>query len=293
MHGLGTIVVGIDFSPASAAALTQAIRIAAFGQASVRPVHVIETLVVIDVNAPLVPMVADATQELINSSQQRWAEFAARVPGAEKLKLEVEVNSSVAAISRRVGDAHAGLLVMGVEGVTKSKGAGPVARGAVQRAGTDVLLVQQGHSGPFTTVVVAVDFSPTSKRALEQAVRFATQDGAGLHIVHAYASPWGHKLNKPGEVPELEKALRAGMEQKLREFAAPLSHEMQYLKPVYTLVQHDTAAHGISAYARQVGADLVIMGKRGQTNLRDLLLGSTAERLLRTAPCSVLAVRPG
>lgn len=292
MHALGTIVVGIDFSPASAAALTQAIRIAAFGQAVVKPLYVIETLVEIDIGMPLVPMVAEATQGLIDSAQERWRGFTANIPGAERLILEVEVNSSVGALSRRVEQLRAGLLVMGVEGVIKAKGAGPVASGAVQRAPTDVLLVQQGHAGPFTTVVAAVDFSPTSKRAVEQAVRFATQDGAGLHVVHAYRSPWGHKLSKPsGEVPELESALRSGLLARLREFAA--GHDLGYLKPVYSLIQHETAAHGIGEYAKQVGADLVIMGKRGQTNLRDLLLGSTAERLLRSAPCSVLAVRPG
>jgi nucleotide-binding universal stress UspA family protein len=293
MHTLGPVIVGVDYSPASAAALSQGIRVAAFGQSTVRPVHVIETLVVIDITAPLVPMVAEATEDLIRISKERWPVFAARVPGAEKLQVEVEVNSTVAALSRRVDEVKAGLLVLGAEGLTKSKGVGPVASGCVRRANTDVLLVQPTHSGAFTTVVVAVDFSPTSRRALEQGVRMATQDGAGLHVVHAYTSPWGHKLNMPGaDVPELERTLRGAMEQRLREFAAPLAHEMGYLKPVYTLVQHDTAAHGIGQYAKQVGADLVIMGKRGQSNLRDLFLGSTAERLLKVAPCSVMAVRP-
>jgi nucleotide-binding universal stress UspA family protein len=293
MHTLGPVMVGIDFSAASVSALSQAVRIAAFGQVAVKPVHVVETLVVIDINAPLVPMVAEATEELIRAAKERWGAFATKVPGAEKLALDVEINSTVAALSRRVDETKAGLLVMGAEGLTKSKGVGPVASGAVQRANTDVLLVQQGHAGPFTTVVVAVDFSPVSQRALERAVRMATQDGAGLHVVHAYTSPWGHKLNVPeAKVPDLERTLREAMEKRLRDFAAPLAHEMGYLKPVYTLVQHDTAAHGIGQYAKQVGADLVIIGKRGQSNLRDLFLGSTAERLLRVAPCSVMAVQP-
>ncbi|MBM4361664.1 MAG: universal stress protein, partial [Deltaproteobacteria bacterium] len=40
-------------------------------------------------------------------------------------------------------------------------------------------------------------------------------------------------------------------------------------------------------------ADLVVLGTRGRTNLRDLFLGSTAERVVRECPCSVLAVPPG
>jgi len=49
---------------------------------------------------------------------------------------------------------------------------------------------------------------------------------------------------------------------------------------------------GITEFARQVGADLVVLGTRGRTNLRDLLLGSTAERVVRDAPCSILTVKP-
>jgi hypothetical protein len=45
-------------------------------------------------------------------------------------------------------------------------------------------------------------------------------------------------------------------------------------------------------YAQGVGADLIVLGTRGRTNLRDLLLGSTAEKVLRDSVCSVLAVHP-
>jgi nucleotide-binding universal stress UspA family protein len=49
---------------------------------------------------------------------------------------------------------------------------------------------------------------------------------------------------------------------------------------------------GIADYAARVGADLTVLGTRGKTNLRDILLGSTAERVLAESRCSVLAVKP-
>jgi nucleotide-binding universal stress UspA family protein len=54
-------------------------------------------------------------------------------------------------------------------------------------------------------------------------------------------------------------------------------------------------SHGceISEYARTESADLVVIGTRGKSSLKYLLLGSTAEYVLRERPCSVLAVRPG
>jgi nucleotide-binding universal stress UspA family protein len=49
---------------------------------------------------------------------------------------------------------------------------------------------------------------------------------------------------------------------------------------------------GITEFVQQIGGDLAVLGTRGRTNLRDLLIGSTAERVLRDAACSILAVRP-
>jgi nucleotide-binding universal stress UspA family protein len=46
-------------------------------------------------------------------------------------------------------------------------------------------------------------------------------------------------------------------------------------------------------YAREKAIELVVVGTIGRTNLREILLGSTAERVVRDSPCSVLAVRPG
>ncbi|MBI3107868.1 MAG: universal stress protein [Candidatus Rokubacteria bacterium] len=49
---------------------------------------------------------------------------------------------------------------------------------------------------------------------------------------------------------------------------------------------------GITEFVEQVDGDLVVLGTRGRTNLRDILLGSTAERVVRDARCSILTVTP-
>jgi nucleotide-binding universal stress UspA family protein len=61
---------------------------------------------------------------------------------------------------------------------------------------------------------------------------------------------------------------------------------------LYSVTQAKTHGHGIAEYCRSVDADLVILGTRGQTTLKYILLGSTVERLLKEIPCSVLVVRP-
>ena len=94
------------------------------------------------------------------------------------------------------------------------------------------------------------------------------------------------------ELPALEdfeKSYRAILEGNLKQYAERLPGRSAAIA-VHPARTH---GHGIAEYCRSIGADLVIMGAKGQTNLKYVLLGSTVERLLKEIPCSVLVVRPG
>jgi nucleotide-binding universal stress UspA family protein len=293
MNKLRTIVVGVDFCPASAAALRQAMRIARWSQSGVKVVHVLETLMVVDLQEALSVMQADIVNVLAEDARKSWQEFAAAIPGAAELLFETEINSAVAGLTRRAGDPGVDLLVIGTRGPEVKKAVGPVASGCVRRSPSHVLLVQDPHSGPYTTVIVGVDFSETSRRAVEQAAAVATRDSATLYVIHAYSAPWKKStIKKSASAADLDVRYRGMLLARLEEFCKPLGAQMTYLKPRYQLVEHDSHGHGIGQFASQIGADLVVVGKRGKTNLRDILLGSTAERVLRDAPCSILAVHP-
>ena len=57
-------------------------------------------------------------------------------------------------------------------------------------------------------------------------------------------------------------------------------------------LREGNSAEGISAAANEIGADLIVMGTRGNTGLKHVLLGSVAERTIRLAPCPVLTLHP-
>jgi universal stress protein E len=295
MNELKSILVAVDFSRGSAAALGQAMRIGAWNRSQVRVVHVLATLVVLELQDALSAIQENISQALIEDAQKAWAEFAAKVPGAASLPFDMEINSPQAAVIRRCHEQKADLLVLGVRGVGTSKGVGVVATSLVRRSPADVLLVQDPHTGPYTTVVACIDFSETSRRALDQAIRVATQDSAGLHIIHVYQAPWhrlGYKSPNSTANPEFEAQYKQTLQRRLEEFCEPCHHELAYLKPTFQIVDHSSDGYGIGSYAKQIGADLVVLGTHGRTNLRDIFLGSTAERVLREAPCSILAVKP-
>ena len=80
-----------------------------------------------------------------------------------------------------------------------------------------------------------------------------------------------------------------GLRRELHEF---VTEAAQGIKASEVLRESLNYGNGIAAHAEEVKADLIIVGGKGRTNLRYMLMGSTAERLLTRLPCSLLVVRP-
>ncbi len=138
------------------------------------------------------------------------------------------------------------------------------------------------------TILVPVDFSGCSGRALAYAIAFAQQFKASIALMHVV------ELNYMGtglgeiEVPLLENELRENASRQLNSLletvvrtGVPAEAHLRLGRPWYEMTEA----------ARTMGADLVIMGTHGYTGLRHVLMGSTAERVVRHAPCPVLIVR--
>jgi nucleotide-binding universal stress UspA family protein len=144
---------------------------------------------------------------------------------------------------------------------------------------------------PFRTILVPVDFSGHSSRALDAAIELAKHFGGKLHLIHVY--PIQPILVAPYEASlpiDIEKNLREPANLRLREWA---ERAAQAGVAVETMTAADTPAEAIVRRAEDIGADLIVMGTRGLTGLKHVLLGSVTERTLRTAPCPVLTVKAG
>lgn len=118
-------------------------------------------------------------------------------------------------------------------------------------------------------VLVAVDFSEASERALGVAREYAVAFGARLHLLHVVPP-----TTDPVPQPRLE-ALAAGLAGAV---------------PVTTAVASGLPAAQIVRYAARNGIDLIVLGTHGRTGFSRALLGSVAEAVVRTAPCPVLTV---
>ena len=139
------------------------------------------------------------------------------------------------------------------------------------------------------TIVVPIDFSGHSLHALDQAIGLAQRFGSKLHLLHSYAIPMRGVMPYEFAVPDgIWEGIREASEAKLAELREKaLTEGLE----VTTEVSPELPAEAIVAAALEREADLIVMGTRGHTGLKHALLGSVAERTIRTAPCSVLTVK--
>ncbi len=295
MKNITSIVVGVDYSPCSQTALRQAVRLGKTLRAQVRAIHVIDTLVMVQTADEMTALQQQIVASLLEESRAMWGDFAMRA-GADSVPLHIEIGSPTAGIARFAREHKAELVVMGTHGAGPSgRGTGTVASSVVRRCPGKVLLVQDAQAAAFRKVVAAIDFSPTSKEAYEQAINIAAMDGASLHVVYVYSPPWDHmkqKAGAPEASPDFREAYAGALQQRMSSFCEAGRPEGVWAKPEFHAVPHKNHGQGIIETAKRVGADLVVLGTHGATGLREVLLGSTAERVVRDAHCSILAIHP-
>ena len=137
-------------------------------------------------------------------------------------------------------------------------------------------------------LLVPIDFSEPSFNALKYAVAFAGRFDASICLVHVVepASFLNDVRNVPLAVSDREVANK--LHHKLVMLARK---EIDPLTPVHPLVCIGKPSDEIVRTAKTFKADLIIIATHGRTGFKRAFLGSTAERVVRHAPCPVLVVR--
>jgi nucleotide-binding universal stress UspA family protein len=138
-------------------------------------------------------------------------------------------------------------------------------------------------------VLVPIDFSERSLALLKYARVFAGKFGANLHLAHVYEPdyPLTSVMGMPLALPPVQVA--QGVRRHLRDVAK--KHGIE-LEPGHVHAIEGRAFEEICELARRHAIDLIVVATRGNTGLKHLLLGSTAERIVRYSPCPVLVVHP-
>jgi nucleotide-binding universal stress UspA family protein len=143
----------------------------------------------------------------------------------------------------------------------------------------------------LTKVLVPTDFSEPSAKAVLYGQALARSFGASLHVLHAVEEPLAQGWDAygfPALLPERRAQVLADAQRRLEEVVPPPERDRQPTELVTCL---GDPRQEIVRFAKERGIDLIVMGTHGRGGVAHLLLGSVAERVVRTAPCPVLTVR--
>jgi universal stress protein A len=292
---ISKILVSIDFSDESLQALEYAVPLATRCAAAIHLVYVGETFFS---EISLTPAVLSDAEIVAQMKKKVESRFPLTIPAEdchlrhgrpfrEISDLAVEIGAGLLVIATR--DGH------GFEHLMRGSTAGQV----VRHARTPVLVVRSGGrprikpgSGELLieNVLVPVDFSSCAREGASYAALFAATAGANLVLLHVVEPPSlrrGDEAVQSGSWPALEEEARTRAEEKLSQLVRDLPMEGISAR---TEVAVGLPVEELAERTRHTDVDMVITSTHGRTGLRHIIIGSTAEKLVRMAACPVLVV---
>jgi nucleotide-binding universal stress UspA family protein len=145
----------------------------------------------------------------------------------------------------------------------------------------------------FNRILCAVDFSETSLEAFRRAAEMARRFASSLYVLHVIeARPVTPDLIRGDAVGEMAVALEEKAAAALESLVASSASDLEGV-PLTIEVTAGRAFVEILNHARDWAADLIVLGAKGATALEQIVVGGTAELVMKDAPCSTLIVRFG
>lgn len=209
------------------------------------------------------------------------AAAAADIISAETVVIEDNPIDMLLGLSK-----EATMIVMGSRGRGEFKGAllGSVSAAVVSHASCPVVVIRENTViNPDGHIVVGVDGSDISNRAVDYAFEEAQARGSKILAVHTWADVQ-FPISEEHWI-EIEKEESDLLESRLVEHRKNYPHVH-----VDTLISRERPAAALSNAAQ--GAQMLIVGSHGRGGFKGMLLGSTSRALLQDAPCPMMVVRP-
>ena len=161
----------------------------------------------------------------------------------------------------------------------------PLLKSGTPHASLQIVMIK------LTNILVATDFSRPAEAALAYGRTLAEHFGASLHVLHVARRLRPTDIGAEGyvaDLSDLQRDLEEAARNQLDECLAGKNATSPRTRGL--VVTSNSPAKVIVDYANSEGIDLIVVGTEGRGGMSRLLLGSVAERVVRTAPCPVLTV---
>ena len=146
----------------------------------------------------------------------------------------------------------------------------------------------------YRHILYCTDFSDYARAAFDAALDLAVKYGSSLHILHVY--------QEPGDVAEFEVSSNIHMDwirvahfigaEREKKLAALEDEASGSVKNVAFKMLRGKPQAEIARYAKEVGADLVVISSHGLSGIEHAIFGGTADKIVRAVSCAVLVVKP-
>lgn len=295
MNSTSSILVGLDYSAQSKNALLAASRMANSRSLPLVCFHVLDKEMLNQIKK----MDAETEKGVLDFAHEKVASFIRDTIGtAHNITTEVLLGNPFKITLDQIKKHQAETLVLGSGGYSSEEGhhVGALASRCIRKAPVEVLLVRNYQDHPFEDIVACVDFSENSDRAVHRAAVLATQDKARLKLIHVYRPPIFSETEMGWLGPAFPITPDDNIQNNLKEQVVELASQIakQYDLPEVSaeVVTSHSIHRGIWQALKEMEADLVVLGTRGRTGFKSLLLGTTAEGLVNHTPCSALTIKP-
>jgi len=145
----------------------------------------------------------------------------------------------------------------------------------------------------YQCILAPTDFSDSATNAVCAAAGLARQYKAELHLLHIIAAQVYYAEMPEMMLPPIEglsEQLRTSGKEKLETLASDMGKNLH--PRIHVEESAARPADAITETAANIKADLIVIGSHGRTGLMHILIGSTAERVVREASCDVLVIKP-
>ena len=284
MHRIATILAATDFSEGARSAALRAGMLA-------RELNVEKALLLHVV--PRFPLGAELELRASGAVESALVRLAAELRGACGFEFGTRAESGAVTDVLSAAAREFDLVAVGARGLhpLRDLAIGSTAERLLRKIRRPMLVVKRKPAGPYRRVLVPVDFSKDSRAALALATKMAPN--ADLNVVHAFEVPFEATLRFAGvEETEIQRYRSERREQARAELNATLEDLGISPERAVRSISHGYAPGVIADAERELGADLLVIGKHGKSRVEELLLGSVTLHALATAQCDVLIVPP-
>jgi nucleotide-binding universal stress UspA family protein len=294
------ILVATDFSDCASAALSQAVWLAKLVGAEITVMHVVplttETMATFSTNPWYVAANAEDIEQRLRQGIERRLQEAISPHRSSGVKLACKTlwGAPFVEIIQAVEEEGFDLVVVGTRGLSAVSRflIGSTAAKLARKCPCPVWIVKQQPKHKVATILAPVDFSVLSRKSLQLAARLAARTDCSLHALHVYSEHDAYPLDllTPNDDIDVAATRRLQRRHALEQLRGFVAESLLPIEPTLHVERGEPWKRVLST-ANRIEADLTVLGAVGRSGVAGLLIGNTAEKILYSSECSLLAVK--